>query len=585
MGTIVTVHGTFAQGPDIGSSWWQRTSHFEKELRDLVDATDGKLEFVPHGWDGLNSEKARRAAGSALLKRLQGLEATDQPYCIVAHSHGGSVVMHALDLGSRLERGLKGPSRWITVGTPFVSFRSVKLVLSRFGILGKAAYVLAMTLVLLYAFSQLTTDMEQLERMGWTAYIATPILFVIMVDRLFATVADILNSGFAGVLVEERRNRVLPTLSTAGSTFYMFVVALVMLLCLSMSRMEVDSTADKYLEIGIVVCLFIFFDVCVRLFVSRAYKRKRDLKKGLFERLTSNWTTFVHPHDEAVGGLRQLPRIRFEIFSRNFCVNHLTVTATLLLPIVVLLAHGSAAVMAWISAVTGLPVASSAERLVALVRWPAVAFDRSIDFSALSFPVAILLTLGPLALLCIAYVGFIKAVAYPVSWVLSFVLNHAAWNEVRSSSYGSDVVGETWNGAAHVPNMSLVRYTLPKDLASEITTAADSRALGVIRELRTSLGSLVFRGNGSNQSELLRKYLTGEELIHTSYFAVPRFNKLLAYSVSQSPGFRASARFLADPDYPLVAEWFRGLAETTPPRAELQAAKGGPVDLAAARTT
>jgi hypothetical protein len=56
MATIIAVHGTFSSGAETGSKWWQKGSPFEAELRNLVEGTDGQLDFVPHLWDGLNSE-------------------------------------------------------------------------------------------------------------------------------------------------------------------------------------------------------------------------------------------------------------------------------------------------------------------------------------------------------------------------------------------------------------------------------------------------------------------------------------------------------------------------------------------------
>jgi hypothetical protein len=41
MATLVTVHGTGATGEECGPKWWQKTSAFEKSLRDLIQASDG----------------------------------------------------------------------------------------------------------------------------------------------------------------------------------------------------------------------------------------------------------------------------------------------------------------------------------------------------------------------------------------------------------------------------------------------------------------------------------------------------------------------------------------------------------------
>ena len=74
MATIVTVHGTFASGPDTGEKWWQHSSRFETYLSDLLEADEGEVKFEPFIWSGLNSETSRRSAGHALYSRLSELD-------------------------------------------------------------------------------------------------------------------------------------------------------------------------------------------------------------------------------------------------------------------------------------------------------------------------------------------------------------------------------------------------------------------------------------------------------------------------------------------------------------------------------
>jgi len=50
-------------------------------------------------------------------------------------------------------------------------------------------------------------------------------------------------------------------------------------------------------------------------------------------------------------------------------------------------------------------------------------------------------------------------------------------------------------------------------------------------------------------------FLTWGELIHTSYFVVPRFRKLVCYAIAHSPGFKPTEEFKRDPDYPLMLRW------------------------------
>lgn len=143
MATIFTVHGTNSTGPEEGPQWWQRGSDFEKDVRELVEADDGALEFKPVVWDGKNSEASRRRAGTALLGMTRQLETRGRSYLLIGHSHGGSVIAHALVEGTKRSADLAHLSRWITVGTPFIHTRLKRLLFERLGSFGRAIYTSA----------------------------------------------------------------------------------------------------------------------------------------------------------------------------------------------------------------------------------------------------------------------------------------------------------------------------------------------------------------------------------------------------------------------------------------------------------
>ena len=106
MSTIITIHGTNASGPEEGVNWWQKGSEFERDIRELVEAEDGELNFQPHIWDGANSEVSRRRAGEALYNRIKKLEAASDPYTMIGHSHGGSVIASSLMAGAKDKNAL-----------------------------------------------------------------------------------------------------------------------------------------------------------------------------------------------------------------------------------------------------------------------------------------------------------------------------------------------------------------------------------------------------------------------------------------------------------------------------------------------
>jgi hypothetical protein len=116
---IVFVHGTGSANPaDEGQKWWQLGSSFSNELGALQTCA---ILARPFHWSGLNSELARRRAGSALLERLQQMEASGQRYHLVGHSHGGSVIWHALTQSAAQGKRLACLQSWCTVGTPYLT--------------------------------------------------------------------------------------------------------------------------------------------------------------------------------------------------------------------------------------------------------------------------------------------------------------------------------------------------------------------------------------------------------------------------------------------------------------------------------
>lgn len=160
---IVLVHGTFAARPtDLGDAWWQTDGRLSREL------SSPSTFVIAFNWSGANSETARATAGRRLWVFLHQIEALRKPYVLVAHSHGGMVVMNALNtstiwankglLGVRFlslrsspfnalpighlespeipnfgtSKKLGNLRGWITVGTPFLNYRKRQTHLETF---------------------------------------------------------------------------------------------------------------------------------------------------------------------------------------------------------------------------------------------------------------------------------------------------------------------------------------------------------------------------------------------------------------------------------------------------------------------
>lgn len=137
---LICVHGTYdVDDDDEGARWWQLRSGLNGWLRGKLPPN---VTFPKAGelfrWSGENSERERRLGGLAFLKYIEELERRGLRYHVLAHSHGGNVVLEALrEHCLKVERGrspapegLPGLRSLITVGTPFMHYRRKPLLLA-----------------------------------------------------------------------------------------------------------------------------------------------------------------------------------------------------------------------------------------------------------------------------------------------------------------------------------------------------------------------------------------------------------------------------------------------------------------------
>jgi hypothetical protein len=88
--------------------------------------------------------------------------------------------------------------------------------------------------------------------------------------------------------------------------------------------------------------------------------------------------------------------------------------------------------------------------------------------------------------------------------------------------------------------------------------------------MRRAVGEFALATDENDKSSLWH-YLTWDELVHTSYFKLPAFRKLVCYAIAHSEGFRPSERLKADADYEKLGRW---MAEIQGTLASLQPLSG-----------
>jgi hypothetical protein len=572
MATIITVHGTFSTGPESGEQWWQKGSQFESGLRRLVEGEDGTLVFLPHVWDGLNSETSRRVAGKSLFGRLSALEKEGQRYCLIGHSHGGSVIVSSLFQSAYRRRSLSGLSRWITIGTPFIGFEPKIFLFSRVGVISKAVYLTAMTLGILMIYSLWVAIFGESDVSldHWLEAIANtivPLVLCLLVHSLMSWNVDRHLASCGSFLISNRATRPSVWFGLLSRLFYLALPTVATFWII----FDTGNTPEHVLS-HLIPEVFIL--VAAVLIAFLGFGRLRGWLMRLVSRgdrarsiqLFSSWLSLRHSADEAIEGLRRLPRISIPIFARSLAVAPLTFVSAMAVPMLLVAAIASPGFMTWIAYSVGMAEADEIpaknivlENLKIFFQMPA-ALILGYPLYSPSGAIVQLILAPALYLICaVVFIAIVRYLASIASRLLSALFDRIAWDQIRASAYGSDTIAEDAKLAADAPPSIGPQPPLPQDLAEEISMVADVAAVASISKLRGSLNRLVFAEENQKRADLVSQYLTGNELIHTAYFKVPLFNKLVAYAISRSEGFRPTAAFLADPDYNRATVWYAEL--------------------------
>ena len=120
----ILVHGTGATAESHhGDAWWQNRGPLWGRLEAANCEGRATLNVEAFIWSGENSEQARHQAGNRLVQRLTEIADAGNSVHLVGHSHGGSVIWHALnELQSHGDHFDEFVRSWSSVGTPFLKY-------------------------------------------------------------------------------------------------------------------------------------------------------------------------------------------------------------------------------------------------------------------------------------------------------------------------------------------------------------------------------------------------------------------------------------------------------------------------------
>jgi hypothetical protein len=608
LATVVTVHGTYAHivGPPSSPApadlqWWQDGSPCEQHVRQLVAADDGNLEFKAFTWSGENSEEARRQAGSELLKTLRKLEERKQSYCVVGHSHGGSVIAAALVESVARRRPLDGLKRWITVGTPFVAMRKELFLFSRLTLPRKVLLVASLMLLMmflvyvggqLYAGTLFGRHGNQLWRFVFSAtMMSLPFIFfytvfwILDARSLYAyrpKLADRVEQRYGGKWLSLTHEddeavqglKLLPRVklrffqgsfaTPALTLFSIFALPLIyVLIVTSPTAMTTiaELLRDKVYDVSQYKQADAEVDAARQQF--RALRAKLQQARATAESGGLDATRTESARQEAEAARKQLsdlrksllqahpelPKImRAQRFKRQF------------------LEEKGKPCDGGTLCEGGQNYALNAALLFHLVtdelanafvdqdaRWGPLGGFLRLLLPAVLVPVIF-------ALLAIGLLILIRFIAGYASAGISRVLNHMTHFEITRSALGNDTEGEIVVGSDARPTWMTSSFPfLPLAVGSKISDYSNEMSFQSLAKFRNAISTLAFSVDEEGAEGILTTYLTWRELIHTSYFEVAEFRKLLAYAIAEVEGFKAADAFKADSDFDRAKSWYGAL--------------------------
>lgn len=605
MATIITVHGTFAHvendpaqaaADPVDLQWWRHNSAFDNDMKRLVAAESGNVEVTPFEWSGGNSEIERRNAGKQLLKLLREQEAKGEPYVVVGHSHGGSVISSALLESAGRRQPLKGLKRWITVGTPFVAMRKERFLFTRLSLMRKVVFVGSMMLFLMflvYAVAELMSGSGRGSRLFGATFpgiiaamglmMSLPVIaFYFLLgaldrrgllhysDRVKGRARELFGPRWLSLThADDEAVQGLAFLPGAKLLFFdnsFAVSAITLLSVLALPLIYLFLLLSPPAMVGLADALKTrVYEVASSPEAEKAILEARQRPGAASATITlgnegerprayrwAAWRDYAARRgalEARFPNLRAAERaLRFKsrFFEKDgkpceggrLCGGgaDLRVNSGLLL-------HVVTDEVSWT-----LGAESAIGRLAGensrWLRWLG--------------PLVVAAVLVPLAfgLVALLLMLVIRAIAGLVSRGLSAVLNRLTNAEVKRAAFGNDTEGEIAVGAVDRPVwLDKSPPRLPLTLGELVTEFSNTMATRSITKFRHAIGRLALAEPKHTADTAITTYFTWKELVHSSYFDVAQFRKLVAQAVARSEGFAATAELKADADFTTTAQW------------------------------
>ena len=606
MSTIITVHGTFAHlggepsqeaAPGVDPQWWQNGSPTEADLKKYVEGMDGPVRVFRFIWNGDNSVLARRQAGSALLKKMLELEKEGEDYCVIGHSHGGSVISSALVEATARGKKLNGLRRWITVGTPFVSLRKETTLFLRLSLLQKAMFVASLMLLLMFAFyvaGEAVTAIDKFSRPNWLYRLG---LYAVMMSVPFAVFWAVFKYLDLRKLYFYRPKNIARTESTFAprwlGLWHEDDEAVSGLSSIGGIRVRIFHSnfavpLFSLLSVFLLPVLYLLLVTSPSLMTGIAnYLRDDVYQLSQYERYGGQVTTsrqqvrklrrslqraeqeLEDAGDDLVGRLdaeKQVKELRVEVKAARDKLhsenpNLVPVARAMRFKKRFLEDDGQPCTNGGLCG-EGRNIALNSKLLFHLVTDEAASLfldnelwqGRSNRITRLILPVILVpVVFGVIAVILVLLV---QAVSGLLSRLLSRLLDELTWLEIKRSALGNDSETEVAVTAQPRPFWIKQAYpVLPAELGNQITDYSNGVATQSLGKFRNAIGELAFSDGMENKQQNVLSYLTWRELIHSSYFEIPQFRWLIAEAIASTEGFKRSSDFEGSEKSHNAASW------------------------------
>ena len=603
MGTVIGVHGTFAHGGGVQSTppetqWWEPGSVYEAELRALVCGDSGTLDVERFQWSGDNSELGRRKAGRDLLKRMRALEEKQEPYVLVGHSHGGSVISAALLASAARKDPLPHLKRWITIGTPFVKLQKERFLFTRLGLINKVLFIASMMLLVMFLINLAASFMSGQPMLFGRTFpgilVVTGVMMglpTVLFYLWFYVYDSVTLLNYRSNALKRARDYFGPRwlslahpddeaiqglafLPEAKLSFFdknfavsaitIASVAAVPILYLTLltspaAMVRIADWLDTKIYDGRASpeAIAAVRDLQVQLQAARdAFARQRSGNRDAAPQTEDRrkiWREYRAIRQEAEARIPDLRsaertlRFRQRFFERDgkpceggkLCGggDDLRYNSGLLL-------HVVTDELSW-----SIGAADQTD------------WRRNVIWSLVMPAVLVPVIFG---LLSLAVMFMIQFIATQISHLLSLALNRITNAEVKRAAFGNDTEGEVAVGGLDRPIwLDRSRPRLPSTLSEIVTAYSNGMAIRSLAKFRRTLGQLALAEPTHTANSAVTTYFTWKELVHAAYFDVPEFRKLVMLAVSRTEGFTATAKLEADSDTARIAQWLAEL-ETAP---------------------